>query len=363
MTENSKTDEKKIFCFAAINQVAESNIVLPTERDSSRGFITWGDNNDYPEYLNDLYSNVATLHAIIEGTADMIAGNSVEIDDIAWSEKINDKEDTIQDLVRLCGRDLEKYGGFAINVVRNKSGKVGGLYYIDLKRLRVNEDKTLFYYSKDWSKSYGRVKTTVYPLFDSGAKDASSIYFYSNNRDGAYPIPPYQAAIKSCEIERNVSEYHLNSLYNGFAGSYLINLANGVPSDEQKTEIEEYFNDKYSGYGNAARVVFTFSPDKEHAPTLEKLDTEDFGEKFKALTETSRQNIFTAFRALPQLFGLNQSTGFATQEYNEAFKLYNRTVILPRQRIIANAISKITGCMITIDPFSLEDPDITIKED
>lgn len=354
MTENSKTDEKKIFCFAAINQVAESNIVLPTEKDSSRGFITWGDNNDYPEYLNDLYANVATLHAIIEGTADMIAGNSVEIDDIAWSEKINDKEDTIQDLVRLCGRDLEKYGGFAINVVRNKSGKVGGLYYIDLKRLRVNEDKTLFYYSKDWSKSYGRVKTTVYPLFDASKNDASSIYFYSNNRDGAYPIPSYQAAIKSCEIERNISEYHLNSLYNGFAGSYLVNLANGVPSDEQKTEIEDYFNEKYSGFGNAARVVFTFSPDKEHTPTLEKLDTEDFGEKFKALIETSRQNIFTAFRAPLQLFSFNLQTGFATQEYNEALKLYQRTVIQSRQRIITNALSKITGCKVEITNFDLE---------
>lgn len=353
MTEN-KTAEKKAFAFAAINQVTETNIILPTERDSNRGFVTWGDNNDYPEYLNNLYSNVATLHAIIEGTADMIAGNSVEINDITWSEKINDKGDTIQDLVRLCGRDLLRYGGFAINVVRNRSGNVGGLYYINLKRLRVNEDKTLFYFSKDWSKSYGRVKTTIYPAFDANSKDPSSIYFYSNNRDGAYPIPPYQAAIKSCEIERNISEYHLNSLYNGFAGSYLVNLANGIPDDEQKTEIEEYFNEKYSGFGNAARVVFTFSPDKEHTPTLEKLDTEDFGEKFKALIETSRQNIFTAFRAPLQLFSFNLQTGFATQEYNEALKLYQRTVIQSRQRIITNALSKITGCKVEITNFDLE---------
>lgn len=362
MTEN-KTAEKKAFAFAAINQVTETNIILPTERDSNRGFVTWGDNNDYPEYLNNLYSNVATLHAIIEGTVDFISGNAVNVDDIVWSQQVNDKGDTMTELIRLCGRDLLRYGGFAINVIRNKSGNVGGLYYINLKRLRVSEDRKQFYFSKDWSRSYGRVKTTIYPAFDANSKDPSSIYFYSNNKDGIYPIPPYQAALRSCEIEKNVSEYHLNSLYNGFAGSYLINMNNGIPNDEQKTEIEEYFNDKYSGYGNAARVVFTFSPDKEHAPELIKLDTEDYGEKYKSMTENCKQNIFTSFRALPQLFGINLNTGFQTQEYEEAFKLYNKTTVRPLQNTIIQAISKITGCTITIDPFSLNDPDIQIKSE
>ena len=40
-----KDKELKKVCFRAIDPVLESNIVLPTEEDSHRGFIKWGVNN------------------------------------------------------------------------------------------------------------------------------------------------------------------------------------------------------------------------------------------------------------------------------------------------------------------------------
>ena len=349
--------------FAAIGQELENNIILPTEVDTHRGFIGWGDNNGYAEYLNSLYETVATLHSIIEGSSEFVVGDKIDIDDVAYAVKINDKGETIEDLVLNIARDYFKYGGFAIQVVRNLSGQVGSLYYVPLEKLRSDEKNEWFYYSKDWSKSYGRVKTLKYPKFDPNSQDPTSIYFYNNNKSNTYPTPKWSAAVIACEIERNVNEYHLNGILNGFSANYLISLNNGVPNDEQKLEIEEDINEKFSGAGNGGRIVIAFNDDKEHSAELHKLETEDVGEKYKSLIERTKSEIFCAFRATPNLFGIpTETTGFNSQEYAEAFKLYNRTTIRPAQKIIARAINFITGKEINITPFSLDEEENNVTE-
>ena len=260
-------------------------------------------------------------------------------------------------------RDYFKYGGFAIQVVRNLSGQVGSLYYIPLEKLRSDEKNEWFYYSKDWSKSYGRVKTLKYPKFDPNSQDPTSIYFYNNNKSNTYPTPKWSAAVVACEIERNVNEYHLNGILNGFSANYLISLNNGVPNDQQKLEIEEDINEKFSGAGNGGRIVIAFNDDKEHSAELNKLETEDVGEKYKSLIERTKSEIFCAFRATPNLFGIpTETTGFNEQEYASAFKLYNRTTIRPAQKIIARAINFITGKEISITPFSIDEKENNVTE-
>ena len=355
--------EEKKMIFRAVDPYMVSNIVLPIEEDSKKGFIKWGVNNDYPQYLDSLYKDVATLRSIIEGTIDFVTGNAVHIDDIVWDVQINDKGDTIEGLVADLTRDYLKYGGFAINIVRNKMGEIGSLYFIPLERIRCNEDRSEIYYSKEWEKSVGRVKFTVYPKFDPKKKDISSIFVYTNNRTDVYPSPKWAASVKAAEIERQVNDYHLNSIMNGFSASYLISMNNGIPSEEEADEIEENMIEKFTGSGNGGRLVINFANDKEHSAELSKLEVDDAGERYKSLIERTKSEIFTAFRATPNLFGLPTATGFSNEEYMEAFKLYNRTVVRPIQAIIVRAIKYITGKEIVIEPFTLEDTENNVEDE
>ena len=348
-------EEKKMMLFRAVDQSLLTNVVLPIEEDSKKGFWKWGENNDYPQYLDSLYNEVATLKSIIDGTIDFVTGNGVSIDDVVFEFQVNSKGDTLEDLVADLGRDYLKYGGFAINIVRNKEGNIGGLYFIPLERLRWNEDRSEYYYSRDWNKSIGRVKYTVYKRFDPNKKDANTIFVYTNTRTSVYPSPKWSASVKAAEIERQVNDYHLNSICNGFSASYLISMNNGIPSEAEADEIEENMIEKFTGSGNGGRLVINFANDKEHSAELSKLEVDDIGERYKSLIERTKSELFTAFRATPNLFGLPTATGFSTEEYLEAFKLYNRTVVRPVQQVIVRTIRYITGKEIVIEPFSLED--------
>lgn len=364
--------EKKNVSFAAIDPFVETNIVLPTEKVSgSKDLVEWGGGNQYPNYLLDLYRNVTTLASVINGNIDFITGDEVSI--LPLGERFGDgvmnaKGDTIREQVRDIAKDYELYGGFALQVIRDHNGDVAEIHYIDMRYLRSNKENTVFYYCEKWEKG-GRRDVVVYPKFMPGldwaqlsdeerGRHASSVLFVKNVRTQVYPAPLYAAAVKACETERCIDEYHLNSIENGFSSSVIINFNGGDPTDEQKAEIEENIYEKFSGHQNAGRMMLSWNKDRLNATSVAEIKTEDFGERYAALSKHSRQQIFSAFRASPLLFGLSEDvdTGFSTDEFEQTFKLYNRTQIRPAQRMIADAYDRIYGMpgVLTIKPFTLE---------
>ena len=339
--------ENKIqLAFAAINKEWDEIIPQLIETDSVKDYVLYGKDNQYPEYLYGLYNDVSTLKTVIEGTADYVVGNEVKCNINGFERQVNTKGDTIRELVRLCARDFLIYGGFAIQVIRNKIGNVKELYYMDFRYIRSSKKNDVFWYSEDFSKRYVRGnKTVVYPKFIPDAKNvASSILYVSNNKSSTYPSPRYSGSIKACEMERAIDTYHLSSIENGFGGSYIINFLNGIPTDEIKAEIEKNVNEKFCGASNAGRVLINFANGKDNATTLEKLDVTEFGEKYMAAAERAKNQIFIAFRAIPTLFAdLSATTGFNSQEFSESFKVFNRTVCKPIQQTICDSIDKIFG--------------------
>lgn len=372
----SSVNKKANFSFAAINPYAESNIISPKEKQyTGKEYVDWGDGNLYPEFLQALYDNVPTLKSIIDGCVDYVLGNNITIlplNDSLAPGTMNVKGDTIAEQVRDVAGDCFLAGGLALQVIRNGFGGIAEVHYIDISFLRSNKENTVFYYSENWNKG-GRKDVVVYPAFipnrdwnalsdEERNRHASSILYVKRSNKRTYPVPCYAAAVKACEIERCIDDFHLNAINNGFTGSYIINFNNGVPDDKIKEEIEDSFNEKFSGHENAGRIGFSWNPNKESATTIEKVEVEDFGEKYKSLESNSRQKIFTAFRANPNLFGIpTESLGFSSEEYESAFRLFNRTMIRPVQMMIADAYDKIYGQkgVLTIEPFSLEE---TTKE-
>ena len=369
-TEQNKPARARI-SFAAIDPYIDTNIILPVEKFvSAKDLMEWGTRNSYPDYLLDLYNNVPTLRAIINGNIDFIAGDDVSILPLTQhlpNGIMNNRGDYIREQIKDIAKDYEIYGGFALQIIRNLIGEVAEVYYIDMRFLRTNKEGNVFYYCEDWSKSV-RKDVVVYPAFmpnlnwdalddEARNRNASSILYVKNVHTQVYPAPLYAASIKACEIERLIDDFHLSDINNHFVSSAIINFNNGIPDDEVKEQIEREFTEKFCGASNGGRTAFSWNPNKESATDIVEFEVKDFGERYKSLSDHSRQQIFTAFRANPNLFGIpTEGNGFANEQYAESFKLYNRTQIKPVQRMIADAYDKIYGQpkVLTIVPFSMD---------
>ena len=369
-TEQNKPARARI-SFAAIDPYIDRNIILPVEKFvPAKDLMEWGTRNSYPDYLLDLYNNVPTLSAIINGNIDFITGDDVSILPLTQhlpNGIMSNRGDHIREQIKDISKDYEIYGGFALQIIRNLIGEVAEVYYIDMRFLRTNKEGNVFYYCEDWSKSV-RKDVIVYPAFmpnlnwdalddETRNRNASSILYVKNVHTQVYPAPLYAASIKACEIERLIDDFHLSDINNHFVSSAIINFNNGIPDDDVKEQIEREFTEKFCGASNGGRTVFSWNPNKESATDIVEFEVKDFGERYKSLSDHSRQQIFTAFRANPNLFGIpTEGNGFANEQYAESFKLYNRTQIKPVQRMIADAYDKIYGQpkVLTIVPFSMD---------
>ena len=348
--------------FLQLNPFLADTIEKPIEKEiTGKDYIIWGLDNLYPQYLWDLYQKSSTLQAAINSCVNYILGDEI----VSTLEYLN-PNDTIDDILELITKDYVLYGGFALNILRNKFGGIAEVHYLDFKNIRTDKKHTRYWYSEDWFKGkWGRTKVVEYPPFrGKDINSPSSIYYVSNSRTTVYPIAFWGSATVAVEAETRINEYNLNQIINGFAPSYIINMNNGLPSDEVKDEIERGFNDKFCGNENAGRMVIAYNDDKEHATSIEALPEDKNVDKYIETVKRAREVILTAFRLTPNLAGIvTENLGFNSEEYSQAFKLFSRTVIAPLQKKISREITRLyPNSKFKIKPFSIEFDD-TKKEE
>lgn len=362
MAKNNKNNSEKPILnsvnLSALNPFILDNVTSPVEKEiTGKDFVSFGDNNLYFNYLYDLYKETPTLNSVVNATVDYITGDDIVCNVANFETSVNNKGETMYDIIQKIAMDYVLFGGFAIQIIRNRIGEIAELYYVSFDKLRTNKDNTVIYYSDDWKKSYGRIKTTKFPKFNAKDINPTSIYYFKGNlTKTTYPLPMWNSATIPAEVEKKINLFHLNAISNGFMGSYLFNFNNGVPSDELKEEIEQNLNEKFAGAENAGRIMISFNNDYEHRTEPVKLDADDFADRYDALQKRTREQIFVAFRMSPTLAGIvTESNGFSTQEYSDTYKIFEKSTISPMQKDIIKVFDDIFSVKqsVTITPFQI----------
>jgi hypothetical protein len=203
-----------------------------------------------------------------------------------------------------------------------------------------------YYISADWSNTRTNRPMPIAAFNSKDRTNPSQLLYtglYSPNMD-IYHTPDYLAANNWALVDSRVSEFHLNNISNGFSGSYLISFANGIPTQEERMQIERSLADKFTGASNSGKFVLTFSDDKTRTPEITPITVANQDKQFLALQELLVQNILTGHRVTsPMLMGIKSDTGLGSNvdEMNAAFEIYLNTVIIPYQKHILKTLSKI----------------------
>lgn len=314
--------------------VTPHGIIVPdvVDKKTSKKYINWGEDNKLPNYLWDNYLSCSNLQAIVNTVVDFVIGEGV---DTVFSQK--DFVENIQKWVT----DYVLFGGFAVEGLRNRNGDIAQLNYINVMNVRVDEELTTAFLSNNWGSWSGKDIIEL-PLYKEDEKQPHFIYYFRGNiTRNINPIPMYIASLKSIEILNNVKNFHLNNLTNGFTASTIINLNDGTIKTRELSEIKKQLEEKFTGSSNAGKFILMNGGDKEHEATVVRLDADNFGDLYKALTESSENDLYVAFRINPMLVGVNVQTGFSKEEFENAFALYNSTMITPIKNIFIKQFEKL----------------------
>jgi len=244
-----------------------------------KGYIEFGEKNDYPNYLLALYNKSAKHNAIVKGKVNYIIGNgwkTDEVDPIAEQFIAQPNQfESLNDLTRKVSIDIEIFGGAFLEVIWSLTGgKLVDVLHIDYTKIRSNTDNTQFWYKKDWSER----KDEAVPMmaFNTQVRQGKQILYVKEYRPGldTYALPGYMGALNYIESDIEVSRHVLGNAQTGFSASKLITLPNGEPSPDEKRNIERRFTDRFSG-SDGKKFILSFTTDPARKPIIEDLGASD----------------------------------------------------------------------------------------
>lgn len=334
-----------------------STITTPVVKEvMGRKWIEYGTDewrNLYPQFLLDLYYNSGTHAAIINATADMIAGQGVIIDDNDKLEKIAELEGFLlnfnTEVLNKTAIDLKLQGGVAWNIIWSNDRKTATIHHLPVDRLRIGLPNAMgkvdtYYVSADWSNTR-RYKPQPIPAFNPHDRTSPNqiLYFgvYSPAMEQYY-TPDYVSACGWAMIDQRISEYHLNNIENGFSGSWFVSLNNGVPEEDERGKVEKGIKKKFTG-AKGDKIIVSFANGKDRAAEITPIQQSDADKQYLALQELMTQNIMIGHRVTsPMLLGVKTEGQLGGRdELMQAFDIYQTTIVKPFQKIILDNLRKV----------------------
>lgn len=331
------TEQKKQLNFTSLVSTTHEIPKYKCVSAKNAPYVKWGEDNNFPDYLFELFKNSSQMAAIILQMKNYVLGSGITSN--FYLKIVNRKLETFENFIDKLVFDYLLYGGFAFQIIKNKLGQIAELNHLDFKYIRVDEDETKVFFSKDWSK--GRRTPLVYDKWDVNSNSSNSVFYYKGQLTReCYPMPFYISCLTSLEISTQIGDFHLNNLLNGFSPSCIINFNNGSNiSEDVQDEIEDAVKEKFCGTENASKILLSFNDDLTHKTTFERLADDGMIDKYNNLQQTTEKDIFRAFRMNKLLLGDgSDNTGFNKQAYLESFALYNKSVIEPIQREIEGVL-------------------------
>jgi hypothetical protein len=341
-------------------------------------FVLYGEKNDYFDNLILRYLGSPTNSRCINGIADMIYGRGLDAtnskdrpkDFLEMKRLFNSHE------VRRTINDLKLLGEGMAQVVYNKD-KSKILKFVHTPRETWRAGKAVggviknYLYHPCW-KDYKRGdKLKNVPTFGHGGKDdLVELYVFRPYRSGFYYYSPvdYHGCLQYCELEEEVSNYHISNIQNGLQPSMLINFNNGVPPEETQELLERKIMEKFSGSSNAGRFILAFNDDVDSSATIEPIQINDAHAQYQFLADEAREKIMLGHGVVsPILLGIKDNTGFGNnaEELRTASILNDNMVIRPFQNIMLDGLNEILAynkCYLntyfkTLQPIEFTDVD------
>jgi hypothetical protein len=320
--------------------------------DKKKEWVNYGTDNNYYQYLIDLYTNSTTNNAIINGVSGMIYGKGLDALD---SSTKTDEYAALRSIfhnqcLKKVSLDLKLLGEASFQVLY-KDGRVVRAEHFPRQTLRAekcNEEGQIeaYYYFHDWGKLKPADKPKRIAAFGFGngkEPEVSVIKKYVSGYDYYCPVD-YQGGLAYAELENEVSDYLINDVQNGFSGTKVVNFNNGVPDREKQMQIKNDVMHKLTG-ARGEKVIIAFNNNAESKTTVDDIPLNDAPAHYEYLSTECSNKLMVAHRITsPLLLGIrtgNNGLGNNADEIKTASLLFQNVTIKPYQDLIIDTIDQI----------------------
>ena len=359
----------------------EAEVPQPIEKRDNNGWIKWGADNMYPQFLLGLYYNSPIHSGIINSKVQYITSGGLAYDgaDVAkWDmiQKNGSSKYTLDELSTYLCKDNELMNEMYIRCVKNIVTGLWQYDILDAELMRNTQDGVYFYYSSCWQGQQSADKTNLkrYKSFENRTpedlelvlyvSDKSKQYLLENGKltSNIYPTPTYSGAIVSIMADIEMNNFHFSESVNGFTSGTVFTLLNGVPEDDEKKKIESNLKDSVTDRKKKGGITVLYADGKDREPKVQVLNGNDLDKRYIETQKQISDSTMVAHSVInPSLFGVKTAGQLgSTQELETSYLIFKQNYAIPRGIIITEALTYLNNKLndlvgvITFNEYSLQ---------
>lgn len=343
-----RNENRNIQLFSGIN-TQDQDLSKPYVDDlnsSGSNFARFGEDNLYPNILNELFISSVMHSACVNFKTWSIMGDGYQLngyDDLSVDKKIDmkffERKSKFKSSIKRLTKDWIKHGRSIVILHYNKEIKKYDYFKaVDPANIRNNacsifNDVSRYYYADNWER---RMSSKVITPYSVGNTDEWQILEIKNIVGGleTYGIPDYVASTNWQSVSANLSLLHKSALENGIQPSVIFKFPFEF-TEEEELIWQENMRDSFKGVKNHNRAMKVNGRGADMLPEIEVMKTSDNHQLFEQTSKEQKTEIAMSHNINPVLMGVsipgslgqNENIDFAADQFEKIWLNDNREIL------------------------------------
>jgi len=329
-------------------KVGGANLTLPyvNGRNQTNGYIPFGQDNLFPELLNQIYYS-SPLHGSIVGykvNAAVGGGFNIVTDRLTPQDRLElytlERKLNIKKVVPAVTQQLILHNRVYFKLCFDDKMKLTKIVNLSPEKLRVNLDRKRYYICDDWASRIGVQEIRRYT---PTSRDYEQLFVYEVDSIGQdyYSLPSYTSALNFAFLSGELSYFAKSNIQNSIFPSFAMMFPKKPQSEEEKNMIRNTL-DRLKGAANAGKAVAFFSNNAEQMPKIEALPNNNNDGLFQEASQLNTEQICFSHTIDPILMGIRTTGSLGNgSDIKQAYIIFEKNVVMPLRDMIADIFNEL----------------------
>ena len=329
-------------------KVGGANLSLPyvNGRYQVAGYIPFGQDNLFPELLNQLYYTSPLHGAIVDFKTNSVVGGGYTLRNEGMTNEDKLKLYTFEKKIKLgkvdraISQQLIVHHRVYFKLCYNKKRELYKIYNVSPEKVRVARDKQTYFLCDDWS---ARIDVTPIKKYHPSNTDSEQLYVYEVMTLGQeyYSLPQYTSALNFAFLSGELSYFAKSNIQNSVFPSFAMMFPKRPQSEEEKSMIKATI-DRLKGAANAGKAVAFFANSADQLPKIESLPTNGNDKLFHEASALNTEQICFAHTIDPILMGVRTTGALGGgADIKQAYVVFEKNVVMPLRSQVEEIINEL----------------------
>ena len=330
------------------SKVGGANLSLPyvNGRYQVAGYIPFGQDNLYPELLNQMYYSSPLHGAIVDYKTNAVIGGgfNIMIDKLTNEEKLElyafESKLKLKKIAPIVTKQLVIHNRVYFKLCFSDKGKLTKVENLSPEKLRRSKDGKTYFICEDWASRIDVFEIKPYHPLN---KEYEQLFIYELPCIGQdyYPLPQYSSALNFAFLSGELSYLAKSNIQNAVFPSFAMMFPKRPQSEEEKNVLRRTI-DKLKGAENAGKAVAFFANSPEQMPKIESLPTNSNDKLFQEASGLNTEQICFAHTIDPILMGVRTTGSLGSgSDIKQAYVIFEKNVVKPLREIVQDIFNEL----------------------